>query len=90
MTSAGLKISANAGGGGLAGVVFQGHYMGPLDSGELHHVKLMEDNEDLKDVMPNELKPTFELRVGDILACCNEERDGWGDGIVRGGVDRVT
>ena len=44
----------------------------------------MEDNEDLKDVMPDELKATFELRVGDILACCNEERDGWGDGLFEG------
>ena len=69
-------------GGGLAGVVFQGHYMGPLDTGELHHVKLMEDNEDLRDVMQNELKPTFELKVGDILACCNEETDG--DGLFEG------
>ena len=34
--------------------------------------------------MQNEIKPTFELKVGDILACCNEERDGWGDGLFEG------
>lgn len=71
-------------GGGLAGVVFQGHYEGPLDSGEMHHVRLMEDDEDLDNVMQDELKASFELQVGDFLGCCNEERDGWGDGLFEG------
>ena len=62
--------------------------MGPLDSGELHHVKLMEDNEDLRDVMQNELNQRSNLRLVTFLHAVTK-KETVGRWFVRGGVDRV-
>ncbi len=64
----------------LRNCIYQGTYLGRLPAKEgYHEVQIFEDHEDLKNVAANEIVSFDDLKLeaGDMIHCCNNERNGW-------------